>query len=90
VRKDLPDIPALAREIGHKSVNVSVYSHPRLGLAGSLSWGVWKGSENVRTAAQVRISRDESIRDWQHALDVLEEAIAMARRQLALLDVPEE
>lgn len=87
----LPDgIPELAREIGHKSMSVSVYSHPKAGIAAQLSWGVWKGSTNVRSIPQVQYASDESLRDWRHALDVLEQCILAARRQLELIDIPDE
>lgn len=88
---DLPaGIPAIVRLPGHQSVSVHVYSHPRMGVAGSLCWGIWKGSENVRSYPQVKLERDFAISGWEDALDVLEQMIAMGRRQLALLDVPEE
>ena len=83
-------IPSLAREIGHKSVSVSVYSHPRLGVAGSLTWGVYKGSDSIRSFPMVKYSRDASFKDWEDAMDLLEQMILAARRQLALLDIPEE
>jgi len=75
---------------GHQSLSVHVYSHPKAGIAASLSWGVWKGSTSVRTVPQVQYSSDESLRDWQHALDVLEQCVMAARRQLELLDVEDE
>lgn len=86
----LPDIPALVRLPGHQSLNGGIYSHPNLGVAGSLAWGVWKGSQNVRSVPQVKYSRDTAIRDWRDALDVLEQMITTARRQLELLDTPDE
>lgn len=88
---DLPaGIPEIARQIGHKSVSVHVYSHPRLGVAAQLSWGVWKGSESVRSVPQVRYARDSSMANWEDALRVLEQCIAQARRQLAILDALDE
>lgn len=88
---DLPSgIPALAAEIGHKSMSVSLYSHPALGIAGSLSWGVWKGSQSVRTFPQVKYGRDSAIASWQDALSVLRQMIDAAERQLALLDISDE
>ena len=83
-------IPVIAREIGHKSVSVHVYSHPRAGVAAQLSWGVWKGSQNVRSLPQVQYSRDYSITDWKDAMDILEQCIQAARRQLEILDIPDE
>jgi hypothetical protein len=71
-------------------MSVSVYSHPQLGVAAQLGWGVWRGSRNVRTFPQVQYSRDASLADWRDALDVLEKCIAAARRQLELVDLPEE
>lgn len=84
---DLPKgIPALAAEIGHKSMTVSLYSHPALGVAGSLQWGVWKGSQSVRSFPQVKYSRDKSFRDWQDAVSLLRQMIDAAERQLEILD----
>lgn len=76
----------IVRQIGHQSVHASVYSHPRLGVAASVSWGVWEGSENVRSHPQVKMERDTAMRDWREALDLLEQCIAVARRQLDLFD----
>lgn len=88
---DLPSgIPVLAAEIGHKSMSVTVYSHPALGVAGSLSWGVWKGSQSVRTFPQVKYSRDQAIASWQDALSLMRYMIDAAERQLALLDISDE
>ena len=88
---DLPKgIPALAAQIGHKSMYVSVYSHPRLGVAGTLSWGVWKGSDNIRTFPQVKYSRDKSFEDWQDAVSILRQMIDAAERQLEILDASGE
>ena len=88
---DLPSgIPALAAEIGHKSMSVSVYSHPALGVAGSLSWGVWKGSQNVQSFPQVKYSRDSALADWRDALALMRHMIDAAERQLALLDISDE
>lgn len=83
-------IPAIVREIGHKSMSIHVYSHPRAGIAAQLSWGVWKGSTNVRSKPQVTFSRDASLKDWEDALDVAYKLIAAARRQLELLDTADE
>jgi hypothetical protein len=88
---DLPSgIPQLACEIGHKSMSVTVYSHPSFGVAGSLSWGVWKGSQSVRTFPQVKYSRDAAIASWQDAVSLLRHMIDAAERQLAILDVSDE
>jgi hypothetical protein len=87
----LPDgIPEIARAIGHKSMSVHVYSHPRLGCSASLSWGVWKGSESVRRVPQIQYSRDTSMANWEDALSVLEQCIMAARRQLEMLDALDE
>lgn len=84
---ELPSgLPALMRQTGHKSMNLAVYSHPRLGLSAALSWGVFEGSDSVRTYQQVKYARDTSLADWNDALNVLERCIEAARRQLALLD----
>lgn len=84
---DLPKgIPALAAQIGHKSMSVSLYSHPSLGVAGSLTWGVWEGSRNVRSFPQVKYARDAAFRDWQEAVSLLRVMIDQAERQLELLD----
>lgn len=87
----LPEgIPEIAREIGHKSVSAHVYSHPRLGVAAQISWGVWKGSDNVRSVPQVQYNRDTSMANWEDALRVLEQCIDTARRQLTLMDALDE
>jgi hypothetical protein len=87
----LPDgIPVIARQIGHKSMSVSVYSHPRLGVAAQLCWGVWKGSENVRSIPQIQYARDNSLANWEDALAVLEQCVLAARRQLQMLDALDE
>lgn len=88
---DLPKgIPSLAAQIGHKSMSVSLYSHPALGVAGSLSWGVWKGSVNVRTFPQVKYARDAALADWHDAIALLRQMIDAAERQLAILDIEDE
>ena len=88
---DLPSgIPVLAAEIGHKSMSVSLYSHPALGVAGSLSWGVWKGSQTVRSFPQVKYSRDAALADWRDAIALLRHMIDAAERQLAILDTSDE
>lgn len=84
------EIKAAVAQIGHKSVSASVYSHPRFGVGADLSWGVWKGSDNVRTRPQVSYSRDSSIKDFNDALDILEQMIKAARRQLELVGDEEE
>lgn len=76
--------------IGHKSVSVHVYSHPRAGIGASLSWGVYRGSTSVATRPQVSYSRDTPLRDWEDALDVMEQLIAAARHQLVLVVDEEE
>lgn len=78
------EIKKNAALVGHKSLSASVYSHPRYGVGASLEWGVWKGSDNVRTRPQISYSRDSSIKDWMDALDILEQLIGAARRQLEL------
>lgn len=78
------EIKKNAALIGHKSLSASVYSHPRYGVGASLDWGVWKGSQSVRTRPQVSYSRDSSIKDWMDALEILEQLIMVARRQLEL------
>jgi hypothetical protein len=83
-------IPALAAQIGHKSVSVSLYSHPALGACGSLAWGVWKGSQSIATRPQVKYSRDAAIKDWRDALGLLRHMIDAAERQLDLIDIPTE
>ncbi len=84
------EIKRAAAQIGHKSLSASVYSHPRAGVGADLSWGVWKGSQNVRTRPQVSYSRDSAIKDWMDALDILEQLIMAARRQLELVGDEEE
>lgn len=84
------EIKRAAAQIGHKSLSASVYSHPRAGVGASLCWGVWEGSQNVRTRPQVSYSRDSSIKDWMDALDILEQLIMAARRQLELVGDEEE
>jgi hypothetical protein len=84
------EIKRACAEIGHKSLSASVYSHPRAGVGASLCWGVWEGSQSVRTRPQVSYSRDSSIRDWMDALDILEQLIMAARRQLELVGNEEE
>lgn len=71
-------------------MSVSLYSHPALGVAGSLSWGVWKGSHSVRTFPQVKYARDAALTDWRDALSLLRQMIDAAERQLALIDIPDE
>ena len=78
------EIKKNAALIGHKSLSASVYSHPRHGVGASLNWGVWKGSDSVRTRPQITYSRDSAIKDWMDALDILEQLIMAARRQLEL------
>lgn len=80
------EIKKNAALVGHKSLGAHVYSHPRYGVGASLDWGVWKGSDNVRTRPQISYSRDSAIKDWMDALDILEQLIAAARRQLELAE----
>lgn len=84
------EIKRAAAQIGHKSLSASVYSHPRTGIGATLAWGVWKGSQSLATRPQVSYCRDSSIRDWMDALDVLEQLIMAARRQLELVGDEEE
>lgn len=58
-------------------------------MAATLNWGIFEGSTSVRSYSQVKLSRDFAIADWKDALDILEQCIAVARRQLELLDVPD-
>lgn len=71
-------------------MSVSLYSHPSLGVAGSLTWGVWKGSVNVRSFPQVKYARDHAIADWHDAVALLRQMIDACERQLALLDISDE
>jgi hypothetical protein len=80
----------IVRQIGHQSIGVHVYSHPRLGVAATLTWDVYKGSTNVRTKPQCSYTRDASLKGWPDALDIMEQLIGAARRQLELLDLDDE
>lgn len=84
------EIKKAAAQIGHKSLSASVYSHPRAGVGASLCWGVWEGSRSVATRPQVSYCRDTAIKDWMDALDILEQLIMAARRQLELVGDEEE
>lgn len=85
-----PQIAQAAALIGHKSLSVHVYSHPKAGIGASLSWGVWEESRSVAVTPQVSYSRDSSLRDWRDALDVVEQLVMAARHQLELCGESDE
>lgn len=88
--KRLVQIPEIAGRLGHKSIHVSIYSHPDLGVAGKVSWGVYKGPKSLMSLSQVTMGTDQPMKDWRDGLKLLEDMIAMARRQLEVLDPLDE